>query len=95
MVKIGEVKIPSDLLTHAETASDIDLIMQRRGFAVYAEKVGDNVRANFFGIFTDGDVNRTLKAIRQEGCKVDFTVEENGRQRTIDNQALIDYINRP
>jgi len=41
------------------------------------------VRAKFFGHFTNGDVKRTLKALKERNFQVDMTVEENGKLRKI------------
>jgi hypothetical protein len=86
---LGIIKIPSDIIEKAEFPNDIQVIIDKGGFAIYAELVQGKVRAKFFGKFTNGDVKRVLASLKGLRLLVDDIVEENGKLRKIDDRPPI------
>ena len=53
---------------------------------MYAELFQGKVRVKFFGSFTNDDVIKAIKSLKENHFQVDMIVEENGRLRKIDDE---------
>lgn len=81
MVSLGKIKIPDDFLNNAIIPNDIQVTIDKGGFAVYLVSHREKMRAEFYGNNNDDDIKSIILNHLEKISQIDEVIDDNGKSR--------------